>query len=101
MVSFSKLFGGRGKAATPPSEPEEHLLLVPVPALVAILLNVERTKGAPLTEAEVLKLRDEASCIAMPIHARDAVAKERGYDDIDPENAWAEWQEARKMFPDL
>jgi hypothetical protein len=77
------------------SERESGLLIVPVPALVAILLKLEQDKGAPLTEAEVLHARDNVECIAMPAFARDEIAASRGYDDIDPENVWAEWQAVR------
>ena len=77
---------------------DEELHVVPVPALVAVLLNKEREKGAPLTEGEVASIRDGASCIAMPSSAKRSVEQARGYVDIDPENAWVEWQVARKQF---
>ena len=67
------------------------LILAPVPALVAVLLNLEKLKGRPLTEADVLAARDNAHCIAMPSHAHKAVVEARGYSDIDPENVWQEW----------
>ena len=74
----------------------EHLLvIVPVPSLVAILLHREQEKGAPLTEQEVLALRDGAPCIAMPHDVAAKVAEERGYDDIRPENAWEDWNAVR------
>jgi hypothetical protein len=71
----------------------EELIIAPVPALVAVLLSLETQKGTDLTEAEVLVARDKAACIAMPPHAHRAVVEERGYDDIDPKNVWAEWLE--------
>ncbi len=74
------------------SEPEEDLLLVPVPALVAVLTALERTKGAPLTEAEVLEARDKAACIAMPRSIYETMCEKRGYRDIDPELAWIGWR---------
>jgi hypothetical protein len=74
-----------------PAEDQDSLIIAPVPALVAVLLNLEQRKGSPLTEAEVLDARDNAACIAMPRHAHEAVVAGRGYDDIDPENAWEEW----------
>jgi hypothetical protein len=76
-------------------EEDEELLIVPVPALVAVLLRLEEQKGAPLTEGEVLEARDNAACIAMPPCAHQAVVEARGYDDIDPERAWEEWLEIR------
>ena len=74
------------------SQADDDLLLVPVPALVAVLTKLELDKGAPLTEQEVTKARDNAACIAMPRYAYDAIAAKRGYNDIEPENAWAEWR---------
>lgn len=71
---------------------EEDLLLVPVPALVAVLTRLESEKGAPLSEAEVLDARDKAACIAMPRHAYEAICERRGYRDIEPEYAWAAWR---------
>ncbi len=74
---------------------EKELLIVPVPALVAVLLNAEHEKGAPLIETEVLAIRDNAACIAMPHYAHAKVAAEPGYDDVDPEFVWEDWQQAR------
>jgi hypothetical protein len=75
---------------------EEELLIVPVPALVAVLIALENDKGAPLTEQEVLRARDGAGSIAMPRFAAEAVAKERGYLDLDPEDIWNAWQAFRR-----
>lgn len=72
--------------------------IVFVPALVAILLNKEREKGAPLTEAEVIAIRDSSAAIAMTREQHLKMIAARGYMDIDPENAWEAWQEARKEF---
>ena len=77
---------------------DEELHIVPVPALVAVLLNKEKEKGAPLTEDEVMSIRDGAACIAMPASAKRGVEEARGYVDIDPEHAWVAWLEARKQF---
>lgn len=70
------------------TDQSDNLIIVPVPALVAALLNLEKKKGCPLTEAEVLAARDGASSIAMPRQAHAQVVAARGYDDIDPEHAW-------------
>lgn len=75
---------------------DDELLIVPVPALVAVLLALEDKKGAPLTEEEVLKIRDDAPSIAMPRIAANAVVEQRGYADLDPENIWAAWQKFRR-----
>ncbi len=88
------LFKRRARPAVP-ARAEEWLFIVPVPSLVASLLALEKEKGSPLTESEVLEATDKAPSIAMPAHALAAVAEDRGYDDIDPENAWVEWQTIR------
>jgi hypothetical protein len=77
------------------NDSEEELVPVPVPALVAVLLNKEKEKGSPLTEAEVLEIRDNAVCIMMPISVVAKMEESRGYPDIDPEHAWEHWLEAR------
>ena len=78
----------------------EELLLVHVPALVAVLLNAENEKESALTESEVIEIRDSAQCIAMPMDVAEKVAEDRGYADINPENAWEEWQTVRKELVD-
>lgn len=74
---------------------EEELIPVPVPALVAVLLNKETAKGSPLTESEVIEIRDNAACMMMPRSIILTIEQSRGYPDIDPENVWAEWLAAR------
>ena len=80
---------------------EESLLIVPVPALVAVLMHHENEKGAPLTEEEVLSIRDSVDSIAIPLSAKQKLEETRGYADIDPENVWAEWQITRRETYDL
>jgi len=83
---------------------EENLVPVFIPALVAILVNVEDTKGSPLTPEQVIAIRDKASVIMMEKAHADALAVSRGYDDIDPENCWYDWQMCRRDMgrkPDL
>ena len=75
---------------------DDDLIITPVPALVAVLLAKEKEKGSPLTKAEVEEITDKAECIAMPRHAREKVDASRGYADIDPEQAWEQWQHVRK-----
>jgi hypothetical protein len=77
------------------SQSDEEVILVHVPTLVAVLINAEEKKGSALTQQEVLDIRDSSQCIAMPIDVAEKVADERGYSDIDPENAWNEWQNIR------
>lgn len=67
----------------------------PIPALIVILLNKERDKGAPLTEAEVIEIRDNAVCMILPTSVKMQMDDSRGYPDLDPEYVWEQWQTAR------
>ena len=78
-----------------PASFDEPLVLVPVPALVSVLQSLEYRKGAPLTEYEVWEAKQNAVCLAMPESHAVAFSEVRGYRDIDPDNAWAEWQAVR------
>jgi hypothetical protein len=86
----------KGQPPSPPAnDPEDPLCLVFIPALVTILLNVERKTGRPLTEAEVIAIRDKAVCMAMPVSKAAMMEAKRGYPDIVAEAVWPEWQRAR------
>ena len=74
----------------------DETVLVFIPSLVATLLKAERDKGAPLTEAEVLRIRDAAPVVAMHPSDLPAFDEQRGYQDIDPEHCWEQWQRARE-----
>jgi hypothetical protein len=65
-----------------------------IPALVVLLSARETRKGIPLTEPEVLEVRDTAPAIAMSREDAAALSGTRG-PDIDPENVWEEWKKAR------
>lgn len=70
-------------------------ILVIIPSLVAQLLHAEQEKGAPLSEAEVLSIRDNSDCVAIHPDDLHAFVEQRGYEDIDPEQCWEQWQQAR------
>lgn len=70
----------------------DPLCLVFVPALVSLLKAAEDRKGSQLSEDEVLEIRDNATATAMPFSVAVALEKERGYEDIVPEECWKEWQ---------
>jgi hypothetical protein len=72
-----------------------HLIITHIPSLVATLLNKERAKGSALTKEEVETIRDEAPARVLTPEQRASVDARRGYDDIDPERAWEDWQIAR------
>jgi hypothetical protein len=79
---------------------EDDLVIDFSPPLVAVLLAAERSKGGPLTEEEVLDLRDGATCIRVPRRLAEAVAEQRGYPDLDPERCWEQWRAVRTGFAD-
>lgn len=74
--------------------PELHFVFIP--SLVSTLLRAEGEKGQPLTEEEVLAIRDNARVRASREVELEAVLRRRGYEDIDPENCWQEWLEFRE-----
>lgn len=78
----------------------DDLVIYPVPSLIALLLNREHAKGSPLTEEEVLRIRDNCEAIAVPPDVAREMDRERGYVDIDPEHCWEEWQTAREELTD-
>ena len=78
----------------------EKLVNYPMPSLVATLLNREQAKGSPLTEAEVIEIRDSCPSVLVPIDVVEKIDAGRGYKDIDPEQCWEQWQEARKHLID-
>ena len=77
---------------------DDPLCLVFIPALVTLLLRIEREKGSPLTEAEVISIRDNAACITLRSSQAMAMEERRGYPDIVAEDAWNDWQRARQML---
>jgi len=75
-----------------------HFVIQPMPALVAILLSVEKKKGSPLTKQEVVTLRDKITVVVTEPADAKAVDDRRGYKDIDPSHAWEDWQVVRVQF---
>lgn len=73
------------------TENEDPLVPVPIPALVTILIALERDKGAPLTREEVIDTRDNCGCMMLPYSQKMVGEEARGYSDIDLENVWESW----------
>jgi hypothetical protein len=78
---------------------DEPLIPTFVPPLITLLVNAERQKGSPLNPGEVAAVRDRGVCIMLPNSEATKLAKARGYDDIDPEHAWDQWQVVRQQIP--
>jgi hypothetical protein len=73
----------------------EKLVPMFMPSLAALLLNSERTKGAPLTHQEVISVRDNGVCVMVPQSVARKMEESRGYRDVDPENCWEDWNALR------
>lgn|GEM_PF-352052 len=73
------------------SNTNKKMTIVFIPALVAVLLSEERKIGRELTQQEVESIRDSATAVQVPVDVAKEMIKERGYLNIDPENAWEEW----------
>ena len=74
---------------------DDPLVLVFSPPLVDVLRALEQERGRPLLEAEVLVARDRATCEWVPYSVALARDQSRSYHDIDPEQVWDEWRQAR------
>lgn len=74
---------------------EEDLIPVFMPSLAEILALAEKKKGARLTETEVTRLRDGSPCIMMARSRAEQLAEKRGFQDVEPENCWADWHRLR------
>lgn len=102
---FGKIKALFSKKAEPPAQtPDEPLVPVIMPALSTILIAAEDKKGCPLTLEEVNDIRDDAPAIMLRISAIKKMAESRGYDDVDPKNAWYDWQILRRELgrkPDI
>ena len=77
------------------SSSADPLVAIFMPPLLKMLFHLEKKKGAPLTEDEVLAIRDQALCMKVRASAAAAMAEKRGYLDISPEDCWKEWQTRR------
>lgn len=71
---------------------EDPIIAVPIPPLVTLLVALEKQKGAPLAQEEVLKARDDAVCMTMRRSMAWKMAEQRGYRDFNPVDVWNEWQ---------
>lgn len=72
------------------------MIVLFIPSLISLLVSKAEEKGSPLTEQEVLAIRDNATAIVTDAEGVLAVAERRGYQDIDPEHCWEEWLDFNK-----
>ena len=75
-----------------------NYMFAAIPRLVSVLIAAEKKSGHPLTEPEVIAIRDKAGYMVLPDKG-ELLRQDRDYEDIDPKNCWSEWQHARaKLF---
>ncbi len=77
----------------------EPMVMVFLNPLVMLLAGREKQKGSPLTEAEVLEVRDNAACTQMPLSQAEkfytSLDAQMPIPRLNPERIWEEWQAAR------
>lgn len=81
----------RGRKRDQPNMTDEQIIPVFIPPLALLLARAEKLKESPLTESEVVRIRDNAVCMMLPLSKAAHLAKARGFRDIVPENCWVEW----------
>jgi hypothetical protein len=79
-----------------PEDSHEPLVVVPIPALVVVLVQKEREKGAPLSREEVERIRDATVCMTIRQSHAKKMEEQRGYPDINPERCWEDWSARRE-----
>lgn len=77
------------------------LLPLFIPALVVLLKKAEKDAGRALTKDEVIKIRDDATVMMVPISEMPKFVRERGYHDLYEPEVWDEWEQYRNDKLDL
>jgi hypothetical protein len=57
----------------------DGLAIIFMPSLAALLTRAEELKGAPLTEEQVILIRDASQAVVTRADAADATTEPRGY----------------------
>ena len=80
------------------ADSEDPLVPVFVPSLAVMLLEEEELRGRPLTEREVLAIRDQTTIVLVPKSQAKKMDDSRGHPDLDPEECWPQYLELRKSL---
>jgi hypothetical protein len=67
-----------------------------MPSLAALLGRAEELTGEPLTQEQVIRIRDAALVVVTPARPAAAVEDARGYSDVDPTRPWESWDAIRR-----
>jgi hypothetical protein len=70
----------------------DGLIVVFMPSLYSWLSQAERVKGAALSSTEVTRIRDASPAIAVTAEQAKRLNADRGYADVDPQNAYGDWE---------
>jgi len=73
----------------------ETLVPVFIPPLADLLAHAERSAQRPLTPEEVEQVRDGGACMMMSAEDAEALVQTRGFRDVHPQDAWADWHRLR------
>lgn len=87
---FRRIFSRKPEPAPQP-EPENPLVIEFMPSLLFLLIQAEQHKGSPLTDEEVLAIRDRGIAMTMARERRDAKWLAQGHRDIIAEDACNDW----------
>jgi hypothetical protein len=73
----------------------DGLAILFIPSLAALLTRAEELKGSPLTEEQVVLIRDASQAVVTHADAAAATVQQRGYAEVDPHRPWESWQAIR------
>jgi hypothetical protein len=76
---------------------EKEVVRLYVPALIVLLENHENINRGSLTKSDVEEVVNKAIYMEVPPIIRENLAIKRGFTDVSPENAWAEWTEYKLL----
>ena len=81
------------------ADSNEPMVTVFLNPLMMLLAGAERQKGSPLTEAEVLHVRDTAVCVQMTQSQAnkfyESLDSQMPIPRLNPDSIWDEWQAVR------
>jgi len=75
---------------------EDELVITPIPSLLEILIFKEEEKGSSLTQTEVEEIKNKIVCIKIERSKRRKLDEKRGFQDLDLDNAWEQWEAYRR-----
>lgn len=67
------------------------MTIVFIPTLISLLESKEIESGDELTQNEVERIRDNATVVEVPTEIANHITLNRGYPDLNAEDAWNEW----------